>query len=103
MSGAAISGALPEFGPAEFQEATGADAAGMARLVAFAALLTETNAHTNLVSAASLAELWRRHMLDSAQLVPLVPRNARLHVDFGSGAGFPGLVIAALMPAGVGL
>jgi 16S rRNA (guanine527-N7)-methyltransferase len=103
MSGAAISVAPPEFGPAEFQEATGADEAAMARLVAYADLLGETNAHTNLVSAASLADLWRRHMFDSAQLMPLIPANTRTHVDFGSGAGFPGLVIAALMPAGVGL
>lgn len=103
MSGAAISGALPEFGPAEFREAAGADEAAMARLLAYADILAATNAHTNLISAASLGDLWRRHMFDSAQLIPLIPRNTRSHVDFGSGAGFPGLVIAALFGPGVGL
>lgn len=93
----------PEFGPAEFQEATGADDAAMARLHAYAALLAEINAHTNLVSAASLADQWRRHFFDSAQLVPLIPRTAKTHVDFGSGAGFPGLVIAALLGPAAGL
>lgn len=95
MSDAAISGAPPEFGRADFVRETGAAPEVMARLDAYAAVLAETNAHTNLVSASSLADLWRRHMFDSAQLVPLVPPNARRHVDFGSGAGFPGLVLAA--------
>lgn len=101
MSDAPI--APPEFGPSDFQAATGAGDNAMVRLAAYAALLTETNAHTNLVSAASLADLWRRHMFDSAQLLPLIPKESRTHVDFGSGAGFPGLVIAALAPARIGL
>jgi 16S rRNA (guanine527-N7)-methyltransferase len=52
----------------------------------------------NLVGKATLAEVWTRHILDSAQLLPLLPPNARTLVDLGSGAGFPGLVIAALRP-----
>ncbi len=65
------------------------------RLRAYAALLEKWQARINLVSAKTLPALWRRHMLDSAQLVPLLPAGARVVVDIGSGAGFPGLVLAA--------
>lgn len=49
----------------------------------------------NLVSAKSLEEVWQRHVWDSAQLAAYVPEAARSLVDLGSGAGFPGLVLAA--------
>lgn len=58
------------------------------------ALLRKWNARINLVAPKSLPEFWRRHALDSAQIAPLVPETARTIVDFGSGAGFPGLAIA---------
>ena len=45
-----------------------------------------------------MEDIWIRHVLDSAQLLPLVPRKAQRLVDLGSGGGFPGLVIAALRP-----
>lgn len=90
------------FGRSEFVMETGADAAVMARLDAYAAVLTDWNGRMNLVSPASLADLWNRHLFDSAQLVPLIPNGTRRIVDLGSGAGFPGLVIAAMRPAGVG-
>jgi 16S rRNA (guanine527-N7)-methyltransferase len=66
------------------------------RLARYAELLCEWNAHVNLVSRLSLKDLWRRHLLDSAQLYPLVPRETRVLLDLGSGAGFPGLVLAIL-------
>jgi 16S rRNA (guanine527-N7)-methyltransferase len=47
--------------------------------------------------------LWQRHFLDSAQLLPLVPEGTRSLVDLGSGAGFPGLVLAVLGVPGVEL
>lgn len=53
----------------------------------------------NLVGKATLAEVWTRHILDSAQLIPLMPKDAKTLVDLGSGGGFPGLVLAALRPA----
>lgn len=90
------------FGRDAFILATGADAPAMARLDAYVAALAEWNARMNLVSAASMADLWRRHVFDSAQLVPLIPEGTRRIVDMGSGAGFPGLVIAAMRGAGVG-
>src|SRR5229473_6934942 len=51
----------------------------------------------NLVGRATLDDVWTRHILDSAQLAPLIPK-ARTLADLGSGAGFPGLVLAALRP-----
>ena len=68
----------------------------LARLQAYADLLTQWSARTNLVGRATIADLWRRHMLDSAQLYPLVPDAARSLIDLGSGAGLPGLVLAIL-------
>jgi 16S rRNA (guanine527-N7)-methyltransferase len=50
----------------------------------------------NLVSRQSLEDSGRRHFLDSAQLFPLVPGDARSLLDIGSGAGFPGMVLAIM-------
>jgi len=52
----------------------------------------------NLVAKTTLEEVWTRHILDSAQLLPLIPKDAKTLVDLGSGGGFPGLVLAALRP-----
>jgi 16S rRNA (guanine527-N7)-methyltransferase len=68
----------------------------LARLEAYAELLTRWSARINLVGRDTLADLWRRHMLDSAQLRPLVPDRTQSLIDLGSGAGFPGLVLAIL-------
>ena len=51
----------------------------------------------NLIAKSTSDDIWRRHVLDSAQLWPLVPERAYRLVDLGSGAGFPGLVLAILM------
>ena len=66
------------------------------RLAAFAALVQKWSAAINLVSKADLAQLWDRHILDSAQLFDLSPPEAASWADLGSGAGFPGIVIAIL-------
>lgn len=68
----------------------------LGRLDTLAAALERWSAAVNLVSRATLPDLWRRHMLDSAQLYALAPPNADCWVDLGAGAGFPGLVIAAM-------
>jgi 16S rRNA (guanine527-N7)-methyltransferase len=52
----------------------------------------------NLIGKATVEDIWIRHILDSAQMVPLIPRQAKKLVDLGSGGGFPGLVLAALRP-----
>lgn len=64
-----------------------------ARLAIYVDLLARWRKITNLISEASFAEVWTRHVADSAQLLALAP-NARCWVDLGSGAGFPGMVIA---------
>jgi 16S rRNA (guanine527-N7)-methyltransferase len=75
------------------------DEAAMARLALLVEMLAEENQRQNLVSAASLDQVWLRHIVDSAQLLPHVPRGtSRPWMDLGTGAGFPGLVIAALRP-----
>jgi 16S rRNA (guanine527-N7)-methyltransferase len=69
------------------------------RLDDLAALLTAENDVQNLVSDTSLADLWIRHYADSAQLLKFVPRETSSPwLDLGTGAGFPGLVIAILRP-----
>ncbi|WP_300783936.1 16S rRNA (guanine(527)-N(7))-methyltransferase RsmG [Enhydrobacter sp.] len=52
----------------------------------------------NLISGKTLRDVWTRHILDSAQIVPLFPAQIRSLTDLGSGGGFPGLVVAALRP-----
>ena len=68
----------------------------LARFEAYAELLTRWSARINLVGRDTIADLWRRHFLNSAQLRPLVPDGAESLIDLGSGAGFPGLVLAIL-------
>lgn len=68
----------------------------MDRLAAYLALLEKWNRAINLVSKATLADPWRRHLLDSAQLLPYLPEGSATALDLGSGAGFPGLVLAIL-------
>jgi 16S rRNA (guanine527-N7)-methyltransferase len=69
------------------------------RLERLVALLSEENERQNLVAAASLAQVWQRHIADSAQLLVHVPRETSSPwLDLGTGAGFPGLVVAALRP-----
>ena len=57
----------------------------------------------NLVGPSTIQDLWRRHMLDSAQLATYCPGSAQTLVDLGSGAGFPGLILAILGAKGVHL
>jgi 16S rRNA (guanine527-N7)-methyltransferase len=68
----------------------------LARFEAYAGLLIQWSARINLVGRDTLPDLWRRHILDSAQLRPLVPDSAQSLIDLGSGAGCPGLVLAIL-------
>ncbi len=84
------------FGAADFQRETGASAEAMANLERFHAHLADWNKRINLVAPSALADFWLRHALDSAQLLPLAAQ-ARTWVDIGSGAGFPGVVLAILL------
>ena len=84
-----------------FQAASGVPDAVMERLRTHVAALERWRQKMNLVSAKSFEDVWRRHVLDSAQLAALIPPGAENIVDMGSGAGFPGLVLAAVIPARV--
>jgi 16S rRNA (guanine527-N7)-methyltransferase len=64
-----------------------------ARLATFVALLARWRHTANLIAESTFASVWTRHIADSAQLIALAPQ-ARRWIDMGSGAGFPGLVIA---------
>lgn len=67
------------------------------RLITYEALLRQWQKTINLVAPATLGDAWHRHFADSAQLVGMVPAGARTLVDLGSGAGFPGLVLAIVL------
>ena len=67
------------------------------KLQNFVALLAEWNEKMNLVSKNSFADVWGRHVLDSAQLITYLPKNLKHLVDIGSGAGFPAIVLAILV------
>ncbi len=90
-------------GPEDFAALSGVSRETLARLEAYAALLRQWNERINLVGRDTLRNVWRRHFLDSAQLLPHVPAGTRSLIDLGSGAGFPGLVLAILGVSGVEL
>lgn len=84
---------------AGFAAVTGSDEAHLARLGLYLTLLEKWQRRINLVAASTLSDPWRRHMLDSAQLLALLPGTGTSSLriaDLGSGAGFPGLVLALL-------
>lgn len=83
-------------GPSDFQNAFGVPRETVEKLDLYAALLTQWQKVVNLVSPATLNDIWYRHFADSAQLAELVSAP-KSWVDLGSGAGFPGLVIAILL------
>ena len=62
----------------------------------FAELVVAESAVQNLVSAATLSSIWDRHIVDSAQLLSLAEDAKGTWIDIGTGAGFPGVVVAAL-------
>jgi 16S rRNA (guanine527-N7)-methyltransferase len=82
-------------GPEAFAEAFKVPRETIHRLTRYAELLNLWQKSTNLVGPSALTNLWSRHFADSAQLRSLAP-DARLWLDLGSGAGFPGLVVAIL-------
>ncbi|MFL2844748.1 MAG: 16S rRNA (guanine(527)-N(7))-methyltransferase RsmG [Candidatus Puniceispirillaceae bacterium] len=72
----------------------------LSALSTYVDLLKKWQRHINLISPATLPDIWQRHVFDSAQLISHFPRKSSddpCHIlDIGSGAGFPGLVLAIL-------
>jgi 16S rRNA (guanine527-N7)-methyltransferase len=74
------------------------DQAAMERLDQFVDMLVSENERQNLVARDSVTQMWQRHIADSAQLLAHVPRETGVWLDLGTGAGFPGIIIAAMRP-----
>lgn len=84
------------YGPGEFQHQFGVSRETMERLENLHGVLQTWNPKINLVSRNDVGRVWHRHFADSAQLAELAPKGGHW-VDIGSGAGFPGLVVAAML------
>lgn len=78
---------------AVYQALPGLDPAARPKLDTYVDLLKKWQKSINLVGPKTLEDPWRRHILDSAQLSPLIPVESRI-VDLGSGAGLPGVILA---------
>jgi 16S rRNA (guanine527-N7)-methyltransferase len=92
---ATVEGLTTIRGPEDFAQAFKVPRETIHKLARCADLLAHWQKSTNLVAPSTLSALWSRHFADSAQLRDLAP-EARLWLDLGSGAGFPGLVVAIL-------
>jgi 16S rRNA (guanine527-N7)-methyltransferase len=68
----------------------------LVRLESLVTLVTAESQQQNLIAASTLPTIWDRHIVDSAQLLALAPAGAGSWLDLGSGAGFPGMVVAAI-------
>jgi 16S rRNA (guanine527-N7)-methyltransferase len=69
---------------------------GVARMAQLAALVGLEAERQNLIALSTIAAIWARHIVDSAQLIALADGEQGAWLDIGTGAGFPGLVVAAL-------
>jgi len=83
--------------PEDFAAAFNVSRETLGRLAIYEASLRQWQKAVNLVAPSTLDAMWHRHFADSAQLLSLAPPSLQTWVDLGSGAGFPGLVIAILL------
>ena len=74
----------------------GADADMAAKLDSYVRILEEWQQNLSLIGPGTLPHIWQRHIMDSAQLMPFIKPETGAIMDVGSGAGFPGLVLAIL-------
>jgi len=88
---------ISPLGPSDVQEALNVSRETLEKLDAYVDLLVRWQAKINLVSKHSLGDVWRRHILDSIQLMNLVPEGTRIIADIGAGAGLPGIPLALAM------
>ena len=87
----------PVGGPGDFAAAFNVSRETIDRLKTYESLLRQWQKAVNLVASGTLDAVWHRHFADSAQLLALAPPGPRHWIDLGSGAGFPGLVVAILL------
>jgi len=87
----------PDYGPSQFSADYNVSRETIERLELYVYELIRWQDKINLVGPETLQQVWRRHILDSAQLTDFIPGDARRILDLGSGAGFPGMVLAILM------
>jgi 16S rRNA (guanine527-N7)-methyltransferase len=93
--------AEPPLSREAFAASLGVSRETLDRLTVYLDLLHRWQRAINLVGPATLADPWRRHILDSAQLLTHLPAGTTSLVDLGSGAGFPGMVLTVLGVPGV--
>jgi 16S rRNA (guanine527-N7)-methyltransferase len=93
----------PPLGPEALGEQLHVSRETLERLTVYLELLRRWQRAVNLVGRGTLADPWRRHVLDCAQLAPHVPAGAATVVDLGSGAGFPGMVLSIMGLRGIHL
>ncbi len=84
-------------GPDDFAARFGVSRETISKLLTYESLLKQWQKTINLVAPSTLGAIWDRHFADSAQLLALAPPGAKRWLDLGSGAGFPGLVLAILL------
>lgn len=85
------------FGPEEVLRLTGVSRETLGRIEAYLGVLDEWRERINLIGPGEGRHLWRRHVLDSLQLLAEIFPEDRAVVDLGSGAGFPGLILACAL------
>ena len=66
------------------------------KLIHYEKILIEANKSLNLVGNSTISQIWTRHFLDSSQVIDFIDKNDKILLDIGSGAGFPGIVLAIL-------
>ena len=85
-------------GPGDFQKAFAVSRETLDRLELYEVLLRKWQPAINLVAPSTLVQIWQRHFADSAQILEHAPILRPLRwLDLGSGAGFPGLVVAIML------
>ena len=85
-----------QLGPEKFKELSGISNENFERLVVYVDLLKKWQNKMNLVGKNSLFDVWSRHILDSTQLSKFITPRMMAIADIGTGAGFPGMVLAII-------
>lgn len=84
------------YGPDQISEQINVSRETFTRIEAVLSCLDEWRTRMNLIGPKEREHIWRRHVLDSLQLLPLLPHDARI-IDLGSGGGFPALPLACAL------